>query len=1128
MNVDRQLLTDDEAARAAALNVSQSFIVQAPAGSGKTELLIQRYLRLLATVENPEEVLAITFTLKAAAEMRLRVVQALQAARRGDQPQEPYQVVTAEAAANVLERDRQLDWQLIANPGRMRIQTIDSLNASIARMRPLATSSGAGQTSIATDADVRVLYRRAAYLTLDQLAETGDYSHATEAVLRHLDNNTGLYCTYVAGMLATRDQWLPFVGSGRLSDGEAQQLRSRFEHNLEQSVMGKLQQLAGSMPPDHAATLLRFADFAARNLQELGKTDHIVTRLAGVRILAAESPSDISVWHALAELLLTRQGDWRKRVTVAQGFPPAHKETKEEFHTFLAKLAEAEAFRQQLHEARDLPQTKYNDEQWSILLALFQLLPLAVTELQRLFGERGVTDYTEVALSAAGAIGTADQPGDVALLLDYQLRHLLIDEMQDTASAQYRMLEALTGGWQEGDGRTLFCVGDPMQSIYRFRNAEVGQFLLAQQSGIGALSLAPLTLRQNFRSGEHLVAWFNDVFPGVLADKDDPTESAVKYEPAVAVPGLAGLGVCTVHPLFGNDQEQESRLGCEVIAETLAAYPDETVAVLVRTRTQLSKLLAKLRSAGIGYNAVEIDRLTDLPEIIDVLALTRALAHSGDRLAWLALLRSPFTGLDWTDLHSLVKGVPSSQTVWQLLRDDERLNELSEFGKNAVASFVAVIAPEMCANRIESLRDRVERVWLKLGGPAIPLDTAGIENVYRYLDVLERLEDGGTLADVARLEAALDHEHVSSEGSARLQIMTMHKAKGLQFDHVLLYGLGHAPAAHQRSVLSWFDVPGEHGTEEKILSPVGPRADIEQDPLHQFIEKIEKNKFRHELGRLLYVACTRAKRSLHLIGHVDLTGDESGLRPPRSNTLLQLLWPAVQGEFERAFANAEIGGDEAELAVWRQPVLRRFDVPWQSPEPLALPVATAAEAAPPEQEEVEFYWVGSEARTAGTLVHRWLQLFAEHDLPLTADSLQGVVPTSRKWLRGMGIGGEAAAEICERVFMAVQATIADQKGQWLLHGPGSTELALSGLYDDELVSVVLDRVRIDEDGTHWIVDYKTSAHEGGNLDAFLQAEVVRYSPQLLKYRQVYGNYAQVDARCALYFPLLQKFVPLEL
>ena len=321
---------------------------------------------------------------------------------------------------------------------------------------------------------------------------------------------------------------------------------------------------------------------------------------------------------------------------------------------------------------RALPPVRYSDEQWAVLLALFRLLPLASGELQRLFAEQGVADHIDIAITADDALGTAENPGDVALLLDYQVRHLLVDEMQDTSSAQYRMLESLTGGWEPGDGRTLYCVGDPMQSIYRFRNAEVGQFLLARQHGIGDIALEPLILRRNFRSGEQLVDWFNTVFPAVLAAQDDPGSGSVRYSEALAVPQLSGIGECVVHPVFGSDKQAEAQIGCRVIADTLREYPDDDVAVLVRGRNQLPQLLAALRQDGIDYQAIEIDRLTDLPEIIEVMALTRAAAHTGDRIAWLGLLRAPWIGLDWTDLHTLVSGAPQASIV-ELLQDEARL-----------------------------------------------------------------------------------------------------------------------------------------------------------------------------------------------------------------------------------------------------------------------------------------------------------------------------------------------------------------------------------------------------------------------------------------------------------------------
>jgi ATP-dependent exoDNAse (exonuclease V) beta subunit len=267
------------------------------------------------------------------------------------------------------------------------------------------------------------------------------------------------------------------------------------------------------------------------------------------------------------------------------------------------------------------------------------------------------------------------------------------------------------------------------------------------------------------------------------------------------------------------------------------------------------------------------------------------MVHPGDRLAWLALLRAPWIGWDWTDLHSLVVN-DNRSTVWELLHDETRLGALSDDARAALARALPVLGSLRSVSRSASLRDRVEQAWLELGGPAM-LDGAGsVENVYRYLDVLEKLEIAGTLHDVAELEAQLDLERVSNNSAARLQVMTMHRAKGLQFDHVLLYGLGRIPRRSDRAVLSWFDLPEEHGDEEKIISPVGRRADIENDPIHRFIELTEAEKDRHEVGRLLYVACTRARKSLHLLGHTAVTADGEALRAPDSRSLLSLLWPA--------------------------------------------------------------------------------------------------------------------------------------------------------------------------------------------------------------------------------------------
>ena len=162
MSGDERLLAGDFAARDDALDVTRSFIVQAPAGSGKTELLIQRYLRLLAIVEQPEEIIAITFTRKAAAEMQHRIVTALRAAARGEQPEQPHEQRTAALAAAALAKDAELQWGLLRSPSRMRIQTLDSLNAAIARSRPISSPASASGVRVVVDAELNALHRAAA------------------------------------------------------------------------------------------------------------------------------------------------------------------------------------------------------------------------------------------------------------------------------------------------------------------------------------------------------------------------------------------------------------------------------------------------------------------------------------------------------------------------------------------------------------------------------------------------------------------------------------------------------------------------------------------------------------------------------------------------------------------------------------------------------------------------------------------------------------------------------------------------------------------------------------------------------------------------------------------------------
>ena len=1108
----------DEEARRDALDPERSFIVQAPAGSGKTELLIQRYLGLLATVDLPEEVVAITFTRKAAAEMRTRVMASLARAaeERDEEALKPHERITHRAARRVLSRDAGKTWHLRSHPQRLRIQTLDSLNASLSRMLPVTAAANVAGNTVADEAALRSLYREAAAATLEWIVGDNAYRDSIERLLLHLDNDTGQYVSYLADMLGRRDQWMPLVGSGQLDEREFFELRESLEANLKSIADTALARLEKRVPQERFERLASLGAFAASRLTEQGRGDHPICRLS-------EPPRDVPGWCGVAELLLTRSGSWRARLTKAEGLPPDAKAEKAELFELIEAFDRDSGFRSALNEMRGLPPERYDDGQWAVLVALIRILPLAVAELQLLFARRSATDFVEIAQAAGDALGSAEQPSDLMLLLDHQIKHLLVDEMQDTSLAQYELIRALTRGFSEGDGRTLFCVGDPMQSVYRFRNAEVTQFLAARSQGIGGVTLTPLTLRRNFRSGGGLVDWYNSVFPSVFPAEDNPVTAAVSYASAVSAESCRGYGSVHLHASGGNSRVGEAEKACALIRNLLEAHPDESVAVLVRGRTVLPELLSALREVGVTYRAVDIDRLTDLPEVIELLALTRAAVHPADRQAWLALLRAPWIGLHWQDLHALVKN-DANAGVWELLEDPKRRATLSDTGRRLLERARPALAELRKPRRFERLRDVVERVWLMLGGPAIAGSADAIDNAYRLLDVIGRMERSGTLDDVAELEAELDQERVSSATDSRLSIMTMHKSKGLEFDHVVLYGLGRTARVAGTEVMSWFELPAADGQTRRLLAPVGPKAETDKDALHQYIRTIATQRDRLETARLLYVACTRARKTLHLVGNVRIdvgSGQPAGADP---RSLLGLLWPCLGDAFEAALTESA-APEHDEHSVLVDPQLRRFDQPWELPTFAALPgLGPRSKALLPA--EVSYDWVGSEARFAGTLVHRWLQRVALGHVRLGEFSEPAGNAYLDAWLDELGLEAGARSDVAGRVQRALETMLGDARGRWLVEGRGHAELSLTGVVDGELVTGVIDRVRIDDD-THWIVDYKTSSHEGGDLDGFIREQSRRYRDQLERYKTLYEAYAGVQVRCALFFPLLGRFAELD-
>jgi ATP-dependent exoDNAse (exonuclease V) beta subunit len=1123
-------VADDSAARARAIDPQRSFIVQAPAGAGKTELLTQRFLVLLAVAQAPEEILAITFTRKAAAEMHHRIMAALERAAGEPVPAAAHERLTWQLAQSVLVADRHHGWNLRLNPARLRIQTIDALCAALARRMPVLSGFGAPARIVE---NAGALYREAARHTLAEVETGAQWSAAIEHLMRHLDNNLATIEGLIARMLAQRDQWLPHA---------AEVDRAALERTLAEVNAEALRALCAAVPRELAAELVELVRFALENLAAEGvDVSAALAALATGRLPGADAGQRVA-WTQMASLLLTAEGGWRVRLTVREGFPSAarsakdpaalrNREMKERMQALLVVLGDPsyESFRHRLHAVRGLPPQGYDDSQWETISALSELLRLAAAFLEVIFRERGEVDFTRIAQAALTALGEAERPSDLALALDRRIRHILVDEFQDTAQGQYRLLEGLTAGWERGDGRTLFLVGDPMQSIYRFREAEVGLYLRARREGIGSVELEPLGLTVNYRSQAGVIAWVNETFARVLPAAEDLASGAVPYTAARAHhPALDGEAV-RMHALFGAAEEREAALVGELVDAALAGDPRGTVAVLVRSRGHLRAIVPALRQAGLRFRAVEIERLSHRPVIQDLLALACALTHPGDRASWLAVLRAPWCGLTLADLHALAGDAPRA-AIPDLLRDGERLARLSEDGRRRLARVHPLIEHGLAERRRRSLRAWVEGVWIALGGPACVGD-GDLDDAQVLLEVLDEVEEGGDLVERGALVERIERLYArpDPQGDARLQVMTIHKAKGLEFDTVIVPGLGRRPRAADTRLLMW--LPRPQG--DLLLAPIRETG-AETDPIYRYISELDREKGRLEDGRLLYVAATRARRRLHLIGATSCREDDEGLvspAPPPSTSLLARLWPAVERDFIAAAGSSAPAALAEEKAVAETPQarrvpLRRLDAAWEPPPvPSAVDVAWAPHVVAAPADFIEFAWAGETARHVGTVTHRLLQQCARAGINDAARlDARRVERTARLALAALGVPAADAAAAAAKVRTALWMTLDDDRGRWILdpaHDDARCEYALSGVEAGRVRRVVIDRCFIDADGVRWIIDYKTGVHQGAGVETFLDQEQARYREQLERYAELFRKREARRIRLGLYFPLLQ-------
>ena len=729
-------------------------------------------------------------------------------------------------------------------------------------------------------------------------------------------------------------------------------------------------------------------------------------------------------------------------------------------------------------------------------------------ELHVVFQQQGKIDYIENALAADTALGTDESPTDLNLLLDYQIKHILVDEFQDTSNNQYQLLKKLSAGWEVGDGRTFFLVGDPMQSIYRFREAEVGIFIRTRQHGIGNIPLQSLTLTTNFRSTPAILDWINEHFHHIFPSFDDIATGAVSYSRSKAHDTeLTEHSHVTLHAFKNAEEETEAKAITKLIKQYKNQYPAEKIAILVRSRTHLRHIVLALKKAHIPYRAINIDPLIERPFIQDLIALTRALFHVADRVAWLAILRAPWCGLSLSDLF-ILSNSHTKKSLWEQLQTDSIFDELSSDGQERLQRILPILKAKMAERYRKNTRYWIESTWLLLGGPACLEEKSDLEDADAYFNLLEKYEKNSELLNLDTLyeHAGLLYAKAETHTDDTLHIMTIHNAKGLEFDTVILPSLQRKASHDEKQLLLWMDQPRQDGKSALIIAPI-QGVGKNSDPIYDYIKRQHAIKNNYEKNRLLYVAATRAKKRLDLFFNIK---DKETVN---THSLLEELWPLVKNKisYQESFPH-----ETHDKTYVRH--IKRFPLPWKNP----IQERNLTEDMAYHQKNPGFQLKDPLPKYRGILIHQILQQMSyfgiswwqEKDFSVTSSYL-------KKHLLQLGMPHTDLNTEIEFIHQAIKNILNDERGKWILfpHQEAEAEYRLTATIQGKSRQLIMDRTFVN-DNIRWIIDYKTSIFNRENLSEFLLEEQKKYQQQMFYYFEAMRSKDKRPIRMGLYFPLI--------
>ena len=1043
-----------------------SFIVQAPAGSGKTSLLVKRFLNRLLDVKSPKEVLALTFTNKAAAEMAQRLKEALEGKSEDNEIKKIVEKISKHALKNKWD-EGYID--------SLMVMTIDKLALRLIKQTPILSSSG---VNFLTDEDPDDLYRETIRETITSNAEN-------HLLFKYFDYDYHKLTEQLLALISKRDQWLPIVsGLLRSDDKNIEEIYGTYYTNeLNIWVEEKIK-----------------PNFTNEDLKEL---EIIVSYLADNKNIDRKDKLRSSInyefWFYIRDLILTKSGKQiRKKIDTSSGFPATNvgKEIKER----LLKLIKLK--NNKFNILIDFFNVNYHKNIVDIypLITPFCLLLIdMVTRLNEKFKERRIIDFTQIMGNAVEALRDTHLP----LILDQNISHILVDEFQDTNESQLIFIELLTQNFAGNPEKSFFAVGDPMQSIYRFRKAEVEIFSRVQKNGISDLKLTSLFLKVNFRSNKNIIDWLNNSFSKAFPLIDDSDEGSVPYSSCESsndnLEGGMELIALTCDTKSKTAQyEAEALYVLNLIKDTRKSNPDASIAVLTRSKAHLSELITLInkKDTSIPIDAIEMSKILSNQTFQDILCLTKALFDFSDRTNWIAALKSPWCGLSINDLVLLFEKDHKS-LVWELINNIDNTSRLDKNSARRLRSFVEVIRENIQYRGRISHRYFVEGIWRQLNGEESMVDSNDIQNIDLFLELLEEASEILSI-DFIKLDRLIENKFISKTSFQKnsIKFLTIQKSKGLEFDHVIIPNLNKR-TRNEESDLVLYD--------KSTLSIKNPGSDKN---LHSYHAYKERKRLDNEKIRLLYVAMTRAKNKCYLIGTVKKEGD---LVIPNSGTFMNILWPFFSDKF------TEIATPEDENSFEKFiPKLRRLNDNFYSGDKRYKRSI--------DTEELSFCYPNMSTdiqRFTGNIVHKYLEIIVKKQLDVDKVLSNKLDYTESLYLeknfkkKDIKIG----LNLVKKSLEMLKKT---SDGRWILNRYLADNSEVSYLLESNNTTTqhIPDRSFIEND-IQWIIDYKTPFSPIKNL----AVEAKKHLPQLRLYETIFKRNKRVIQK-AIYFAPQGKLIKL--